>query len=347
MIFKGDNEMIRVSYREAVEVMEKGLRKYLPEDAARQMAEIFAGNSADGVASHGMNRYCRYLSDMEKGLCNASVLQAERVAALGGLERWDAHFGVGPLIAVQAAERAMALAKEHGIGCVAVGNNSHWLRAGRYALMMADAGFAGMCFTNTCMNLTCYGAKAASTGNNPIAMAVPGPEGSLLMDMAVSQYAYGKLEIMAQEGKQLPSPMGYDTQGNLTTDPGEICRSGLMLPMAMWKGSALSIMLDLLAVTLSGGRTSREIGTPAAGEAGMSQVFLCMQPEALGGGQEIRRRIGETLDFLHSLPGENGKTGGVRAPGERLALTREENLREGLPVTEATWENILKAVNQA
>ena len=95
--------------------------------------------------------------------------------------------------------RAIELAKAHGIACVALRNNSHWLRAGRYGLMMADAGLMGICFTNTCMNLTAWGTLEPSTGNNPITFAIPREKGSLVMDMAVSQYAYGKLEIMAQE----------------------------------------------------------------------------------------------------------------------------------------------------
>ena len=98
--------MLYVSYDEAVRAMERGLLRYLPEEEARRFAEIFAGNSLDGVLSHGMNRYPRYLSDMEKGLCDPRVTRAERVSGFGALEVWDAHFGVGPLIADQMAGRA-------------------------------------------------------------------------------------------------------------------------------------------------------------------------------------------------------------------------------------------------
>ena len=273
--------MIYVQYEEAVERMSRGLERFLNAQDAKRFAEIFAGNSLDGVYSHGMNRYPRYLSDMESGLCDAKVTQAERVSGLGGLEVWDAHFGVGPLIAQQMAERAIELARTHGIACVALRNNSHWLRAGRYGLMMADAGMMGLCMTNTCMNLVAYGAKEPSTGNNPITIAIPRRAGSLVMDMAVSQYAFGKLEIMAQEGKMLDTPCGYDTEGNLTCDPREINRSKLMMPMALWKGNALSIMLDLMAASLSLGRTSLDIGKPSDGEKGMSQVFICLNPAAV------------------------------------------------------------------
>ena len=333
--------MLHVTYDEAVAAMTAGLLRYLPEDKARRFAEIFAGNSLDGVYSHGMNRYPRYLSDMDKGLCDRTVTQAERVSGFGALEVWDAHFGVGPLIAEQVTRRAIDLAREHGIACVALRNNSHWLRAGRYGLMMADAGMAGICFTNTCMNLTAYGAKQPSVGNNPITLALPRKKGSLVMDMAVSQYAYGKLEIMAQKGEMLDSPIGYNERGELTCDPGEICKSGLMLPMAKWKGSALSIMLDLLASSLSLGRTALTIGKPSDGEKGMSQVFICINYAAVVDADAVDAQVEQTLDYLHSLSPTEGA--GVHAPGENLAAIRTKHLREGIPVTEATWEKIVAA----
>ena len=334
--------MIYVQYEEAVKRMARGLERFLNAQDAKRFAEIFAGNSLDGVYSHGMNRYPRYLSDMESGLCDAKVTQAERVSGLGGLEVWDAHFGVGPLIAQQMAERAIELAKTHGIACVALRNNSHWLRAGRYGLMMADAGMMGLCMTNTCMNLVAYGAKEPSTGNNPITIAIPRRAGSLVMDMAVSQYAFGKLEIMAQEGGMLDTPCGYDTDGNLTNDPQKIVESGLMTPMALWKGSALSIMIDLMVSMLSLGRTSLTIGTPADGEKGMSQMFVCMNPAAVIDMDKAEAQMEKTIAFLNSLEPKDG-VHGVHAPGENLEKTRARNRECGIPVTEDTWQKIVNA----
>ena len=334
--------MIYVQYEEAVERMSRGLERFLNAQDAKRFAEIFAGNSLDGVYSHGMNRYPRYLSDMESGLCDAKVTQAERVSGLGGLEVWDAHFGVGPLIAQQMAERAIELARTHGIACVALRNNSHWLRAGRYGLMMADAGMMGLCMTNTCMNLVAYGAKEPSTGNNPITIAIPRRAGSLVMDMAVSQYAFGKLEIMAQEGGMLDTPCGYDTDGNLTNDPKKIVESGLMTPMALWKGSALSIMIDLMVSMLSLGRTSLAIGTPADGEKGMSQMFVCMNPAAVIDMDKAEAQMEKTIAFLNSLEPKDG-VHGVHAPGENLEKTRARNRERGIPVTEDTWQKIVNA----
>ena len=332
--------MIYVTYDEAVSTMERALARFLPQEKAHHFAEIFAGNSAEGVHSHGMNRFPRYIGDMESGLCDASVTEAERVSGFGALEVWDAHFGVGPLIAEQASERAIALAKEHGIGCVALRNNSHWLHAGRYGLMMADAGMMGICMTNTAMNLVAYGAKVPSTGNNPITFAIPRKAGSLVMDMAVSQYAFGKLEIMAQQGKMLDTECGYDVNGNLTNDPAKINESGMMMPMALWKGSALSIMIDMTVSMLSLGRTSREIGDPSKGEKGMSQIFICMNPAAVVDMGAADERLEETIAFFESLEPREGSSG-VHAPGVNLAATRKKHMEGGIPVTEATWEKIV------
>ena len=333
--------MIYVSYDEAVRTMEKGLLRYMPSEQAHRFAEIFAGNSLDGVYSHGMNRYPRYLADMDAGLVDRTIDRAQRVSGFGGLEVWDARFGVGPLIAEQMTGRTIELAKAHGIGCVALRNNSHWLRAGRYGLMMADAGMMGICFTNTAMNLVAYGAKEPSTGNNPITLAIPRKKGSLVMDMAVSQYAFGKLEIMAQEGKMLDTACGYDVDGNLTNDPKKIGESGLMMPMALWKGSALSIMLDLMAASLSLGRTSLEIGVMSKGEKGASQMYICMNPAAVVDTAAMDAQIETTLAFLNGLEPKEG-THGVHAPGENLEATRALNRERGIPVTEETWNKILK-----
>ena len=337
--------MLRIVYDEAVLRMTEGLLPYLAKEDARHFAGIFAGNSLDGVYSHGMNRYARYLSDMETGLCDARVTRATRVSGFGALEIWDAAGGVGPLIAEQMAQRVIELAREHGIGCCALRNNSHWLRAGRYGLMIADAGLVGLCFTNTCQNLTAWGTKAPSLGNNPFCLALPRAKGSLLMDMAVSQYAYGKLEIMAQEGKMLPQPIGYDLEGNETCDPGKICESGLMMPMAMWKGNALSIMLDLAAMTLSGGRSSLQIGPPSRGETRMSQVYIAVRADIADNLDEVADKTEAMIDFLHSLPPADG-VHGVHVPGENLQETRRRNLKEGIPVTEITWQRILEAAER-
>ena len=114
-----------------------------------------------------------------------------------------------------------------------------------------------------------------------------------------------------------------------------------MMPMAMWKGSALSIMLDLCASMLSAGRTSRMIGLPSDGEKGMSQVFIAIHPAAVVDMKAVEAQMEETIAFLHSLPPIEGSRG-VHAPGEGLDRTRAKNRENGIPVTEETWCKILE-----
>ena len=158
----------------------------------------------------------------------------------------------------------------------------------------------------------------------------------------MSQYAFGKLEIMAQEGGMLDTACGYDMDGNLTNDPKKITESKLMTPMALWKGSALSIMIDLMVSMLSLGRTSLEIGRPNDGEKGMSQMFICMNPAAVIDMDKAEAQMERTVAFLGSLEPKDGMHG-VHAPGENLEKTRIQNRERGIPVTEGTWQKILDA----
>ena len=138
------------------------------------------------------------------------------------MENYDGQLGIGITNALFCAERAAELAKEHGIGCVALKNTTHWMRGGTYAWKMAEAGFMGMSWINaeSCMPL--WGSDKRSVGNNPFCMAIPREDGPLILDMAMSLYAYGKLGVYRLAGKQLPYPGGFDKDGNLTCDPGAI-----------------------------------------------------------------------------------------------------------------------------
>ncbi len=145
-----------------------------------------------------------------------------------------------------AMKRACELAQEYGVGLVALGNNNHWMRGGSYGWQAADAGMIGICWSNTMPNMPAWGGKNRKIGNNPFIMAIPRSNGNhAVIDCAVSQFSYGKIEEARLKGQQLPVPGGYDSSGNLTTDPGEIEKTWRVLPMGYWKGSGISIALDL------------------------------------------------------------------------------------------------------
>ena len=212
--------MLYIPYDALTDTLEKGLlRAGLDEKRAAQLADVFAGNSADGVYSHGVNRYMRFLGEVEKGIVDLKA-ETEVVSSFGALEVRDAHFGIGPINAEDAMARAVALSKEHGIACVAVRNTNHWLRPGRYGWQAANAGVIGMCWSNTINNMPAWGAVDPRLGNNPIVLAIPRKKGNVVVDLAMTQFAFGKLEIAKLSHEQLPIYGGYDENGNLTSGPG-------------------------------------------------------------------------------------------------------------------------------
>ena len=264
---------MRVAYETMLAEFERVLKKYgFTADRAHDAAEIFAQNSLAGVFSHGLNRFPVAVDYLKKGEIDPAA-EAECVASFGSMERWDGHRGFGPLNAKRAMDRAVELAKQNGIGLVALGNNNHWMRGGTYGWQAADAGCIGICWSNTCPNMPAWGARDNHIGNNPLILAVPRSNGEhVMVDCALSQFSYGKLETTRLAGKQLPVVGGYDEEGNLTTDPAAIEKTRRMIPIGYWKGSGLSILLDMIATILTNANSVAKIGT-FGDEIGLSSIM--------------------------------------------------------------------------
>ena len=330
---------MRVKYEELLNRFQEILMgRGFTEDYAKTAAAVFAGNSLDGIYSHGVNRFPKIVEDIDIGAINPAAKPTCELA-MGAIERWDGHRGFGPLNARLAMERAIELAKEYGVGVVALGNNNHWLRGGSYGWQAANAGCIGICWSNTTPNMPAWGGKDIKIGNNPLVLSVPRSSGQhMVVDCALSQFSYGKLEETRLKGQQLPVIGGYDSQGNLTTDPGEIEKTQRVLPMGYWKGSGISIALDLIATVLTNANSVKKIGTFQA-ETGLSQVMIVIDPSKFNTPEETDAIADEILaDIKASVPMEEGKD--VRYPGEREMKTREENLRDGIPFIDEVWEKI-------
>jgi 3-dehydro-L-gulonate 2-dehydrogenase len=266
--------------------------------------------------------------------------EAKRVSGHGALERWDGRGGVGNLNALGAMERAITLGREHGIGCVALGNTNHWMRAGTYGWQAAGAGVIGICWTNTMPNLPPWGGVDPIIGNNPLVIAVPRAGGAVVLDMAMSQYSYGTLDAYNDRGEKLPVDGGFDKDGNLTKDPAAILKSWRALPVGYWKGSGLSIVLDMMAAMMTVGNATHQLAADPLLETGVSQMFLTMNPAALGSAKVVDKIADEIVASVqNSKPATAGKP--VRYPGEQTLKVRAENTELGLPVEPATWEKIL------
>ncbi len=340
--------MLRVSYQDLYDVLLRVLLKlgFEPE-RARRCAQLFADSNRDGVYSHGLNRLPRFLAMIQSGLINihaepelltSSGPMSSGPMSSGPMERWDGKIGPGNLNAWQIMERAIALSREYGIGCVALANTNHWMRGGSYGWQAADAGVIGICWTNTLPNLPPWGAADPRVGNNPLVIAVPRPKGHVVLDMAMSQFSYGALASYRMRGELLPVDGGFDLEGRLTRDPGAIEASNRSLPMGFWKGSGLALMLDRLATLLSGGKASYQLEPVPERETRVSQVFIAIDsssPHSAATASQVADQIIEHFQSPAYSADER-----VRYPGYRVLQTRRENLANGIPVEPFIWQQL-------
>lgn len=304
-----------------------------PEDKAEICASIFAANSRDGVYSHGLNRFPVFVK-----LVQAKRIDPQATPTMlernGAIEVWDGHLAPGMYNASICMSRAVALAKEHGIGCVTLKNTNHWMRGGTYGWQAADAGAIGICFTNAIAGMPAWGGVEPKLGNNPLVIAVPRNEGHVVLDMAMSQFSYGKMQEYELDKKQLPFPGGYDTEGKITQDPTAIRATKRALPAGYWKGSGLAMLLEILLMALGGGRTTEAI-TREGLEYGVSQCFISLYKPDLH--QELINAIVSYAQ--NSTPVTQGKK--VTYPGENTLNKRLESEQKGVLVDEGMWEQLL------
>lgn len=304
-------------------------------DNAIQCATIFSENSCDGVYTHGLNRFPSFIEMIKLKLVNGDaepVLESHN----GLIEQWNGNLAPGILNARFCMDRAIHLAKENGIGCVALRNTNHWMRGGTYGWQAANAGCIGICFTNTIANMPPWGGIDSRLGNNPLIIAVPREDGHIVLDMAMSQYSVGKLLQYQSNNEELPLPGGYDEGGKLSTNATDIINSKRLLPVGFWKGSGLSLMLDLLVTILSQGNSTQGISRDEK-EYGISQVFISIRPA----NTELSEQLTEQIIAYTKSSRLADSDQQISYPGENTRNTRIRNLKEGIPVNEAIWNKVL------
>lgn len=334
----GKPQGIRIPFEEVLTVLKGKLlkRNYSKQDAELS-ARLFTETSCDGVYSHGLNRFPLHIQDMERGFIKVGN-RPELIAKNGALETWNGRLGPGNLNAYRCTEHAVALAREHGIACVALSHTNHWLRGGSYGWQAADQGCLAMMWSNTIGNMPPWGGSESTIGNNPFVMAVPREKGHVVLDFAQSMFSYGKLSLYRKKQESLPFAGGYDLEGRLTSDPAAIEASMRPLPAGMWKGSGLSIMLDLFATILSAGQSTMEISREGH-EYAVSQVFIAIAPGTEIFTETRKALLDRILEYTAGTsPIDSGSP--VRYPGQKTLEIRSENREKGIPVDEDVWRRI-------
>lgn len=230
----------------------------LAEDAAATVADGLVEADLEGMPSHGVLLVEMYVDRLRAGsvtTANAANVVSDHASCVV----LDAQNALGHLTGAQAIDIAVARAKEHGVGIVAVRHGFHFGTARRYALQAVGQGCIGIVMCNTRPLMPAPGGAERVVGNNPIAIAVPSDDAvPLVLDMATSEAAMGKIRLAEKAGQPIPATWAVQADGNSTVDPKQAI-AGMLLPAAGPKGFGLALMIDLLCGLLSGGASGERV----------------------------------------------------------------------------------------
>src|SRR6267154_2666331 len=230
----------------------------VPQNDAIEAAEGLASADLRGIDSHGVARLHSYFDMLSEGRINPKP-EIKVVRSMLSTATVDGDNGLGLVVGPQANRIAMDMAEKAGSGWVSVRNTNHFGIAGYYVLKALERDLIGWAMTNSTMLVAPLWGAERMLGTNPISIAFPGKEEpAIVIDMATSAAAFGKIEMARRSGDAIPSGWGIDSEGRGTTDPGGMLAGGALLPLGSdrerggHKGYALAIMVDILSCVLSG-----------------------------------------------------------------------------------------------
>lgn len=225
-----------------------------PEDAAKTI-DVLVDADQRGIESHGLVRLKLYVEHIVRG--SIKPQSSITVTENGATALVDGDNGLGQVVTMEAMDTVMKLAKQYGIGCVAVHNSNHFGPAGYYTRKMAEAGYIGFITSMAGPSVAPFGGLDKLLGTNPFSIAFPAQNQIFCADMATSAAAKGKIRIYGMKGQPIPLGWALDKEGKDTTDP-DVGVNGILLPMAGHKGYCIAMAVDALSSLLSGALLSYE-----------------------------------------------------------------------------------------
>ena len=302
---------------------------------AAAAARALVAAEAQGQAGHGLSRVPQYAAFLRNG--RAAGDAAPRVVAeRGGAALVDAGHGLAFPALDLAVREAVARAKSHGVALVGLTNSQHSGAMGLPVEALAREGLVALAFTNSPSAMPVPGGRRPLMGTNPIAAAFPRRDAApLVVDLALSEVARGKIMVAAKAGKRIPEGWAIDADGRPTTDPNAAL-SGAMLAMGGTKGALLALVVELLCVALTGAAFGFEADSFFQDEGNrprLGQALLAIDPGALAGQSAYLERV-ETL--ISAMLADDG----VRLPGSRRAGLAEAAATEGLDLPDALVDRL-------
>ncbi|HXA96162.1 MAG TPA: malate/lactate/ureidoglycolate dehydrogenase [Candidatus Dormibacteraeota bacterium] len=314
-------------------------------------ADLVAGHLVDanlaGHDSHGVSLIPHYVRHLKEGLVVPNT-SAKVVKDDGAFLMLDGQRGFGRRVAGEAMAAAMERCGETGVAIMTLANAHHIGRVGAYGELASAAGLVSIHFVNVADHrglVAPFRGSDARFSTNPVCIGMPGTENRppLLLDMATSGVAMGKVLVAKLGGRRLPEGNLIDAQGAPTTDPEVMYREprGALLPFGAHKGYALAVLTELLAGGMSGGGTIQP-ENPRRGGIVNNMFSIVVDPARLAGTDWMRREIDGFVGYVKGSPPAD-PTKPVLVPGDPERLSREERRRAGIPLDAATWEELVTA----
>jgi LDH2 family malate/lactate/ureidoglycolate dehydrogenase len=303
-------------------------------DDARRAAELMVASDVSGADGHGVFRLPQYIRRIKAGGLNTRpdirVIRRSKATALV-----DGDNGLGSLVVSRAVEEAISLARNNGIGWVGVRRGNHAGAAAVYAAMPLAHDMIGLYFAvGNATHLPPWGGAEMLLSTNPIAIAVPAlEEPPLVLDMATTVAAYGKVKVAAQQGKTMPEGWMIDRQGLTLTDPNR-ADEGFLLPIGGYKGAGLALMFGLLAGTLNGAANGADVidfNKDDTTPTNTGQAICVIDIKAFAEPAAFKRQVDAVVRQLHGsalLPGFDH----IRLPGEDRHARIAERQKNGIPI---------------
>jgi LDH2 family malate/lactate/ureidoglycolate dehydrogenase len=307
-------------------------------------ANLLVQCQARGIDSHGVAHLPTYLRRMKAGAMDASARPTPYVTG-PCTAIVDGRNALGAVVANVALDQACSMAASGGVGVVAVRNSNHFGAAAPLVDAAADRGYVALVFSNAAPTMAPWGGVEGIFGTNPLAAGFPSADGQhVVVDMATSAVARGRIRKAQLEEKSIPADWALDAHGNPTTDPGEALK-GTVQPLGGAKGYALAVMVELLTTTLSGGRPGHEVRNPhdrAIEAAGVSHLFVVIDPARFGGADAALQATQNLSGKVQESPAasEGSKP---RMPGSRARAVAAENGKVGIKLSPA----IVKALSDS
>ena len=305
----------------------------MSEADARTGADVLVTTDAWGVFTHGTKSLAGYLKRLKAG----GLQPKGRPAVVAEGPAWglvDGDSSLGMVTSVLAMRTAMAKARASGIAYVGVRNSCHFGAAGYYTWLAASEGLIGLAMANDIPSVAAPGSRRAVTGSNPISYAVPaGRFRPLLMDMAISTVAGGKVYAARTRGEPIPAGWIVDGQGRPTTDPSTFPETGALTPMSGHKGYGLALLIEALSGLLTGAQFTWRVGSWSFDDPGKATLhgaaFIAIDCKAIMPLGHFTSRVEELINEIHAAPRADGVER-LYVPGEMEWERHDRAMKEGI-----------------